>query len=108
MFKRFTRLSKLVRNLRIVVSDSLNFLPGLWRRRRTLAAENLFLRKQLALFQEREIPGAREESAADRLVFSKLAGWFDWRSALMIVKPATLIGWHRPHVPISLLYGVFA
>src|SRR4051794_9011801 len=21
--------------------------------------------------------------------------WFDWRSALLIVKPATLIGWHR-------------
>ena len=32
---------------------------------------------------------------ADRFVFSKLARWFDWRSALMIVKPATLIGWHR-------------
>jgi putative transposase len=32
---------------------------------------------------------------ADRFVFCKLARWFDWRSALMIVKPATLIGWHR-------------
>ena len=31
----------------------------------------------------------------DRFVFSKLARWFDWRGALMIVKPATLIGWHR-------------
>jgi putative transposase len=28
-------------------------------------------------------------------VFSKLARFFDWRSALVIVKPATLIGWHR-------------
>ena len=26
---------------------------------------------------------------------SKLARFFDWRSALIIVKPATLIGWHR-------------
>jgi hypothetical protein len=32
---------------------------------------------------------------ADRFVFSKLARWFDWRSALMIVKPATLIGSQR-------------
>ena len=32
---------------------------------------------------------------ADRFVFSRLARWFDWRSALLIVKPATLIGWHR-------------
>jgi hypothetical protein len=32
---------------------------------------------------------------ADRFVFSKLAHWFEWRSALVIVKPATLIGWLR-------------
>jgi hypothetical protein len=32
---------------------------------------------------------------ADRFVFSKLARLLDWRSALVIVKPATLIGWHR-------------
>ena len=28
-------------------------------------------------------------------MLSKLARFFDWRSALVIVKPATLIGWHR-------------
>jgi hypothetical protein len=28
-------------------------------------------------------------------VFSKLARFFDWSNALVIVKPATLIGWHR-------------
>jgi hypothetical protein len=28
-------------------------------------------------------------------VFSKLARLFEWRSALVIVKPATLIAWHR-------------
>ena len=59
-----------------------------------LAAENLFLRKQLALFQEREKKAAAT-TAADRFVLSKLARFFDWRSALVIVKPATLIGWHR-------------
>ena len=32
---------------------------------------------------------------ADSFAFSKLARWFDWRSALLIIKPATLIGWHR-------------
>jgi hypothetical protein len=64
------------------------------RRRLALAAENLFLRKQLALFRERE-KKALPTTPADRFVFSKLARWFDWRSALVIVKPATLIGWHR-------------
>ena len=59
-----------------------------------LAAENLFLRKQLALFQEREKKVTRT-TAADRFVLAKLAHFFDWRSALVIVKPATLVGWHR-------------
>jgi hypothetical protein len=52
------------------------------------------LRKQLALFQERE-KKAKPTTAADRFVLSKLARWFAWRNALAIVKPATLIGWHR-------------
>jgi hypothetical protein len=64
------------------------------RSRTALAAENLFLRTQLALFQEREKKAAATISA-DRFVLSKLARFFDWRSALVIVKPATLIGWHR-------------
>src|SRR4051794_32234295 len=54
MFNVFTRLSSLVRNLRTIVSDGLSFFAGVWRRRTALAAENLFLRKQLALFRERE------------------------------------------------------
>ena len=94
MFNVFTRLSNFVRNLRTIVSDGLSFFAGVWRRRTALAAENLFLRKQLALFRERE-KKAMPTTPADRFVFSKLAGCFDWRSALMIVKPATLIGWHR-------------
>ena len=94
MFKVFTRLSRMVRNLRTIVRDGLSFFVAVWRRRTALAAENLFLRKQLALFRERE-KKPMPTTPVDRFVFSKLARWFDWRSALMIVKPATLIGWHR-------------
>jgi hypothetical protein len=54
MFNVFTRLSSTVRNLRTIVSDGLSFFAGVWRRRTALTAENLFLRKQLALFRERE------------------------------------------------------
>src|SRR3954453_19301361 len=94
MFKVFTRLSRMVQNLRTIVSDGLSFFGAVWRRRTALAAENLFLRKQLCLFRERE-KKAMATTPADRFVFSKLARWFDWRSALLIVKPATLIDWHR-------------
>jgi transposase InsO family protein len=94
MFSVFSRLSKLIPSLRTIVSDCLSFFATIGRRRLALAAENLFLRKQLALFRERE-KKALPTTPADRFVFSKLARWFDWRSALVIVKPATLIGWHR-------------
>src|SRR3954454_609777 len=90
MFKVFTRFARMVRNLGTIVSDGLSFFAAASRCRTALAAENLFLRKQLALFRE-----AMPTTPADRFVFCKLARWFDWRSALLIVKPATLIGWHR-------------
>jgi len=54
MFNVFSRLSKLVRNLRTIVSDCLSFFASIGRLRLALTAENLFLRKQLALFLERE------------------------------------------------------
>jgi len=94
MLKVFTPLSTLVRNLRTIVSDGLRFFVAVWRRRAALVTGNLFLRKQLALFRERE-KKAMPTTPVDRFVFSKLARWFDWRGALLIVKPATLIGWHR-------------
>src|SRR3954464_13618222 len=54
MFKVFTRLARMVRNLRTVLSDGLSLFAATSRRRTAVAAENLFLRKQLALFRERE------------------------------------------------------
>lgn len=74
--------------------DCFSFCSALFRSRTALVAENLFLRKQLALFQERE-KKAKATTAADRFVFSKLARLFDWRNALVIVQPATLIRCHR-------------
>jgi transposase InsO family protein len=59
-----------------------------------LAAENLFLRKQLALFQEREIKPRRADDAT-RAAMVWLSRAFSWREALVVVKPATLIRWHR-------------
>jgi putative transposase len=59
-----------------------------------LAAENLFLRKQLALYRERGIK-PRRATHATRIALMVLARWFDGRQALVIVQPATLIRWHR-------------
>ncbi len=64
------------------------------RSRAALAAENLFLRKQLALYRERQVK-PRRPSAPLRLALVLLARCFAWRGALTIVQPATLLRWHR-------------
>jgi transposase InsO family protein len=74
--------------------DGLRFLGATLRARTAVSAEILFLRKQLAFYQEHQIrPQRLSNSARFSLVFwSRL---FDWKEALVIVKPETLIGWHR-------------
>src|SRR6516225_7019632 len=62
--------------------------------RRTLAAENLFLRKQLALFQERKVKPRRADDST-RWMMATLSRLFPWRGALVNVKPDTLTRWHR-------------
>ena len=62
--------------------------------RAQLVAENLFLRKQLALYQERRVRPRRPDPEA-RAVLVLLSHLVDWRSLLTVVKPETLIRWHR-------------
>jgi putative transposase len=62
--------------------------------RAVLIAENLFLRKQLALLQERGVKPRRITTPA-RMMLLALARFFEWRDALVIVKPETFIKWHR-------------
>jgi len=74
--------------------DLVRLLAGSLRFRAALAAENLFLRKQLALYRERQVK-PRRASDPLRLALALLAQCFAWREALTIVQPATLIRWHR-------------
>jgi transposase InsO family protein len=74
--------------------DALDFARSSFCSRSALIAENLFLRKQLAFYHEHQIRPRRLTNAArfSLVIWSRL---FAWRSALLVVKPATLIGWHR-------------
>lgn len=64
------------------------------RPRRSLEAENLLLRRQLALFKERgEKP--RRIDGATRVSLALLTRLCDWRSCLMVVRPETVVRWHR-------------
>ena len=61
---------------------------------RTLVLENLPLRQQLAIYgRTRPKPGLHW---SDRLFWIGLRWvWPDWQSALVVVRPATVIAWHR-------------
>jgi putative transposase len=74
--------------------DALRFVSFGFRSRAQLAAENLFLRKQLALYRERRVTSRRADDAT-RITLAMLSQLIDWRAVLTIVKPDTLIRWHR-------------
>jgi hypothetical protein len=58
------------------------------------AAEILVLRRQLALYQERRTRPRRIDPVT-RISLTILSRLFDWRGALVIVRPETMIRWHR-------------
>jgi len=63
-------------------------------RHRDLALENLALRQQLAIFKLRH-PRPRLRPT-DRIFWGWLSKiWAGWRGALIVVKPETVIAWHR-------------
>ena len=64
------------------------------RSRAQLAAENLFLRKQLACYLERRARPHRTDNAS-RIALVLLSHLVEWRQLLTIVRPDTLVRWHR-------------
>src|SRR5581483_8572388 len=90
----FYCLERFVRMAASVLAELGTFILLALRPRMTLAAENVFLRKQLALYQERKRRPHRADDPT-RWLLAALSALFDWRSALVVVKPDTLIRWHR-------------
>ena len=77
-----------------ILAVILGFVRAILRRRATLALENLALRQQLAVLQ-RSVKRPRLRSS-DRMFWILLRRWWnDWRSHLVLVKPETIVGWHR-------------
>ena len=81
--------------LRFLLQVARNFL----RSRQSLVLENLALRSQLALFEQQVHAGKRakpQPTPTFRLLWNWLSrAWVGWRTALMVVTPATVIRWHR-------------
>jgi transposase InsO family protein len=87
-------LFRLVSILFDLVQDVLQLLLLGTRSSAALKAENMFLRKQLALYLEREVK-PRRASDATRLSMVLCSRLFAWQTALVNVKPDTFLSWHR-------------
>ena len=94
MLKMSQRIRSTLLILINAAHDGLRFLRQMACSHSALAAENLFLRKQLAFYQEHKIRPRRLSNAArfSLLLWSRL---FDWQTALAIVKPDTFLRWRR-------------
>src|SRR4051794_40444423 len=90
----FLAVSRLLYVCKDLLSEALSFLPLMARSQASLAAEILFLRKQLAFYQERKVKPRRFDDAA-RLSMLLLSKLFDWKNALINVTPDTFTGWHK-------------
>ena len=67
-----------------------------FRNQATLQAEIIALRHQLTVLQRTRYPKQALLNRTDRCFWVWLSGlWSGWRSALLIVRPETVIGWHR-------------
>ena len=70
-------------------------LRAIFRSRAALELENLALRHQIGVLQ-RSATKRPKLTAGDRMLWVLLSRvWRDWRSALAIVQPETVVAWHR-------------
>src|SRR3977135_1040573 len=79
----------------IFLTTLLATLWSIFRSRASLGLENLALRHQIGVLQ-RSARKRLKLTLGDRLLWVWLSRlWRDWRSALAIVKPETVVAWHR-------------
>jgi putative transposase len=90
-FNMFDEISHLARML---FTDGVHFISLFTQSRTALVAENLFLRKQLAFYQERKVRPRRFDNVS-RFMLVLLSYGFAWKDALVNVSPKTFIRWHR-------------
>ena len=83
-----------------VASDVLTLIVSFLRSSGAIRAENLVLRKQLASYIERGVKPRRMDHPT-RVSFALFTRMFDWRTAVVNVRPSTVVRWHR------LGWGIF-
>ena len=74
--------------------DAFRWVMLLFRSTEAVQAENLLLRRQLAMYVERGVK-PRHIDPATRMSLVVLSQLSDWRTTLVVVQPATLLRWRR-------------
>jgi putative transposase len=77
-----------------LMAEALRWLWLAFRSSQSIRVENLFLRRQLTLDIKRRVKPRRIDPAT-RIALTLLSRLFDWRDPLAVVRPVTLIRWHR-------------
>ena len=77
-----------------LIRDTLRWCRLAFRSSQSIQAENLFLRRLLALFVECGVKPRRIDPVT-RISLAVLSRFFNWRDALVVVRPETIIRWHR-------------
>src|SRR5438067_7579023 len=78
-----------------LVAETLRWCRLTFRSSRSIKAENLFLRRQLALYDERGVKPQRIDPVT-RIELTLISGLFSSQDALVVVvRPETMIRWHR-------------
>ena len=92
---RFMSKSHSLRAVMPIVVSVLCSIRSLVRARAALHLEVLALRHQLLVLERSQRRRVRLTST-DRLLWVVLSGvWSGWRTALVLVKPQTVVDWHR-------------
>ena len=77
-----------------MISSFVRALVSVFKTHRDLALENLALRQQLAVLRRSvKRPGLSDVDRRFWVLLSRI--WRDWRRALVLVQPETVVGWHR-------------
>ncbi|MFC1764703.1 integrase core domain-containing protein [Planctomycetota bacterium] len=80
--------------MKILAKLIFELLRLIFRSKQDIVLENLALRQQLAVLQ-RNIKRPKVNNG-DRIFWIWLSRiWIDWQSSLIVVKPATVISWHK-------------
>ena len=91
---RFSLLPATVCGMQTIIMILVDFLRVIVLSRATLQLENIALRQQVAVLKrERPRPWLGPLDRVFWIILSRL--WPHWKDALVIVKPETVIGWHR-------------